>query len=192
MLVLIYCHLGAELVSNPSILFLDEPTSGLDSFTAQNTIELLKNIAQKHKKTIICTLHQPRSNIFEILDMLCVMTKGCIVYFGEAQNSVTHFQKLGMDCPRYSNPADYFIDICSIDRRNPESLQLTENRVDDLILGYQKSRTFRKNQKYIKEIVEEESNQDIKISKGHATNFFVQSLALSGRSWKSLVRDKVT
>ena len=44
MSIIIVCvfSIGAELVSDPSILFLDEPTSGLDSSAALEVLQMLK------------------------------------------------------------------------------------------------------------------------------------------------------
>lgn len=58
-------------MGNPSLLFLDEPTSGLDAFTALSIIETLDSLA-RNNYSIVCTVHQPRYNIFELFDMLMV------------------------------------------------------------------------------------------------------------------------
>lgn len=38
--------IGAELITDPSIIFLDEPTSGLDSFKAFQIVKLLNKLAR--------------------------------------------------------------------------------------------------------------------------------------------------
>ena len=55
--------LGVQLVGAPSVIFADEPTSGLDSFQAQRVMETLSNLAREQNKTVICSIHQPRSSI---------------------------------------------------------------------------------------------------------------------------------
>jgi len=52
--------IGVQLLSNPSVLFLDEPTTGLDATSAFQLMRTLKNLAMRGR-TIITTLHQPRS-----------------------------------------------------------------------------------------------------------------------------------
>ena len=54
---------ATELLSNPALLFCDEPTSGLDSFMAANIMELLREFSRLGK-TVVCTVHQPSSQIF--------------------------------------------------------------------------------------------------------------------------------
>merc|ERR1719295_1174821 len=67
---------GVELVVEPSLIFLDEPTSGLDSFTALKTMEILKKMTADHDKQVIATIHQPSSEIFQMLDALLILTNG--------------------------------------------------------------------------------------------------------------------
>lgn len=55
------------MLTNPRLMFCDEPTSGLDTFMAQNVVQTLKNMAQKNR-TILCTIHQPSSEIFAMFD----------------------------------------------------------------------------------------------------------------------------
>ena len=65
--------IGYELITNPSVLFLDEPTSGLDSVSALKVIELLRPAAQRGM-TILATIHQPSSKIFNCFDRVMVLS----------------------------------------------------------------------------------------------------------------------
>ena len=56
-----------QVLTNPPLLFCDEPTSGLDSFMAQSIVDSMSVLA-KQGKTIISTIHQPSSQIFEKFD----------------------------------------------------------------------------------------------------------------------------
>lgn len=58
--------IGCTLVQMPSILVLDEPTTGLDSFTAFQILETLKKLARRGR-TVIVTLHGPRSDAFPLV-----------------------------------------------------------------------------------------------------------------------------
>ena len=58
-----------QIITNPQILFVDEPTSGLDSFMAESVITALQKIANEGK-TILATIHQPSSEVFQLFDRL--------------------------------------------------------------------------------------------------------------------------
>ena len=88
----------------------DEPTSGLDSYTAQKTLEILKSLT-KEGKQVITTIHQPSSEIFGMIDQLCLLAKGKVAYFGPRSEVIDYFDKLGYPCPQYTNPADYIVNM---------------------------------------------------------------------------------
>ncbi|KZV94696.1 hypothetical protein EXIGLDRAFT_739854 [Exidia glandulosa HHB12029] len=103
--------IACELVTSPSILFLDEPTSGLDAYNAYNVVECLHKLAREYKRTVIFTIHQPRSNIVSLFDRLIVLAKGKLVYSGDMQDCHTYFANIGYPCPPGFNIADYLIDM---------------------------------------------------------------------------------
>ena len=102
--------IGYELITNPSLLFLDEPTSGLDSFTSLALIQNLKDLANEGH-TVICTIHQPSSEIFRNFDKLNLLVKGRVAYLGPAADSIEFFAQLGYPCPMYTNPTDFFMEL---------------------------------------------------------------------------------
>ena len=59
--------IAVELITNPALIFLDEPTTGLDSYTSQQLQNILANLA-KQGRTIVQTIHQPNSDIFNNFD----------------------------------------------------------------------------------------------------------------------------
>lgn len=71
-------------------MFFDEPTSGLDSFMAMSIVESMKRLA-KQGKTIICTIHQPSSEVFEKFDRLLLMAEGRLAYLGELNEAARFF-----------------------------------------------------------------------------------------------------
>uniref|UniRef100_A0A8C7XXX9 ATP-binding cassette sub-family G member 8 n=1 Tax=Oryzias sinensis TaxID=183150 RepID=A0A8C7XXX9_9TELE len=111
--------IAVQLLWNPGILILDEPTSGLDSFTAHNLVITLSRLARGNR-LVLLSVHQPRSDIFQLFDLVVLLSSGSAVYFGAAQDMVSYFTSLGHPCPRYCNPSDFYVDLISIDRRSPE------------------------------------------------------------------------
>ncbi|KAJ8248316.1 hypothetical protein GJAV_G00240700 [Gymnothorax javanicus] len=112
--------IAVQLLWNPGILILDEPTSGLDSFTAHNLVITLSRLARGNR-LVLLSVHQPRSDIFQLFDLVVLLSSGSAAYCGPAREMVPYFTALGYPCPRYCNPSDFYVDLISIDRRSPES-----------------------------------------------------------------------
>ncbi|KAK2139564.1 hypothetical protein LSH36_1718g00024 [Paralvinella palmiformis] len=119
-----------ELLTKPSILFCDEPTSGLDSYTARNVVQSLKNLAEKGH-TIICTIHQPSSEVFAMFDELLVMAEGRVAYLGSNKDALKFFSGLGLHCPPNYNPADFLINTLAVvpghEKKSKETIKLVCN-----------------------------------------------------------------
>uniref|UniRef100_A0A8D3E4Y7 ATP-binding cassette sub-family G member 8 n=1 Tax=Scophthalmus maximus TaxID=52904 RepID=A0A8D3E4Y7_SCOMX len=111
--------IAVQLLWNPGILILDEPTSGLDSFTAHNLVITLSRLARGNR-LVLLSVHQPRSDIFQLFDLVVLLSSGSAVYCGAARDMVPYFTALGFPCPRYCNPSDFYVDLISVDRRSPE------------------------------------------------------------------------
>ncbi|XP_036846701.1 ATP-binding cassette sub-family G member 8 isoform X3 [Manis javanica] len=124
------------IIGSSGILILDEPTSGLDSFTAHNLVRTLSRLA-KGNRLVLISLHQPRSDIFRLFDLVLLMTSGTTVYAGAAQHMVHYFTAAGHPCPRYSNPADFYVDLTSIDRRSREQEAATREKAQSLAALFQ-------------------------------------------------------
>ena len=125
--------IGVELITDPSLIFLDEPTTGLDSFTATNVMEILGDLARKENRTVVSTIHQPNSDIFEMFDRLMLLARGKIIYFNEARLAVDYFSSIQYQCPDLSNPADYFMSMMSI-----EQIELEKQTAGETILDKDK------------------------------------------------------
>jgi ABC-type multidrug transport system ATPase subunit len=99
--------IACELVTSPSILFLDEPTSGLDAYNAINVVECLVSLAEKYNRTVVFTIHQPRSNIVSLFDHLLLLAGGRVVYSGAYKQCQAFFESTGHPCPSGYNIADF-------------------------------------------------------------------------------------
>ncbi|KAF1330392.1 Pleiotropic drug resistance protein abc superfamily, partial [Globisporangium splendens] len=75
--------IGVELAAQPSVLFLDEPTSGLDARSAKVIMDGVRKVANSGR-TVLCTIHQPSSEVFHLFDSLLLLKRGGeTVYFGD-------------------------------------------------------------------------------------------------------------
>ncbi|XP_077985690.1 protein white-like [Glandiceps talaboti] len=110
---------AAEILTDPHLLICDEPTSGLDSYMAETVVSRLKDLAIGGN-SIICTLHQPSSEIYEHLDYILIMCAGRCAYMGPTSDAVEYFSKIGYICPSTYNPPDFFIETLSVDSETEE------------------------------------------------------------------------
>ncbi|KAG6622615.1 pleiotropic drug resistance protein ABC superfamily [Phytophthora cinnamomi] len=79
--------IGVELAAQPSALFLDEPTSGLDAHSAKVIMDGVRKVADSGR-TVVCTIHQPSSDVFFLFDSLLLLKRGGeMVFFGELDNT---------------------------------------------------------------------------------------------------------
>eukprot|EP00871_Galdieria_phlegrea_P002216 jgi/Galph1/2996/GphlegSOOS_G1665.1 len=203
--------IATELVTDPSLLFLDEPTSGLDAFNAQNVMQTLLKLA-KNGRTVITTIHQPRSDIFNMFDMLMLLSEGRVVYFGPAKDAVSYFAQLGYSCPQHYNPADFFLDTISKDGRSKESEQASKQRIEYLAQCFQdfssaslndQDNELGKLKMYTKiahiEIhsvpdveTDDVINQPLANDKKFANSYLLEFLLLAGRAFKLERREKAS
>lgn len=123
--------IGVQLLANPSVLFLDEPTTGLDATSAFQLVRTLKALTQKGR-IIITTIHQPRSEIWDLFDNLIILSKGSPVFSGPIPECLPWFKDLGYQLPPFVNPAEFVIDIAAVDNRTPELEAETTARLDSL------------------------------------------------------------
>lgn len=103
-------------------------------------VETLKKLADR-RHTIILTIHQPRSSIFQIFDKVLLLSKGRIAYFGPTSNIMPYFKKFEKlsdysDVQMY-NPADFIIDLVTETEpkdRDTNELVLNEFEKEPLIV----------------------------------------------------------
>ncbi|KAJ2993420.1 hypothetical protein HDV02_002427 [Globomyces sp. JEL0801] len=128
--------IGIQLLSDPNVLIIDEPTSGLDAFTSLQIMDTLKDIA-KSGRTVICSIHQPRHDIYRMFDSVLLLCKGGrVAYNGPTKLIEPYFNSQGFWKPKFCNPADFILDITSIDYRTSQSESKTKSTLDNLILNW--------------------------------------------------------
>ena len=134
--------IGLELLTKPLIIFLDEPTSGLDSYQAKNIIQILKDLTN-NGHIVICSIHQPSSNIYKMFDKILFLSKGQSIYFGDGgKKCIDYFNKLGFRCPAHYNPSDYILDLISLDYSSEELLKSSKQQVNALVESYNQREHF--------------------------------------------------
>lgn len=100
---------GVELVVKPSVVFLDEPTSGLDSYSAYQVVDVLKKVANAGA-SVMFTIHQPSSEVFNSFDKIILMNRGKVLYQGVGVDTCNrYFSDRGFAVPLNFNPADWIM-----------------------------------------------------------------------------------
>lgn len=126
--------IGNEIIDRQgeeSYIFADEPTSGLDSYQAERVVTLLADLA-KGNCTVLCSIHQPRASVFNMFDDISLLSEGRVVYSGETKEMIHYFEAVGYPLPKNVNPAEYYIDLVSIDYSSSEAEKKTRDRVHQL------------------------------------------------------------
>eukprot|EP00501_MAST-03F_sp_TOSAG23-6_P002360 GSMAST32.ASY1.ANO1.2466.1 assembled CDS len=158
--------IGIELISNPKILFLDEPTSGLDSYAAFKVVQNLSELS-KSGRTILCTIHQPSSEVFSVFDEALLLCDGKLIYHDRRDKMIDYFAKHNYLCPKNYNPADFVMFLLQ---------EKSTDCIDKLCIAVTK-------------------DNDTPITKVHKlaffnSGFFTQLSWLCKREMKQVLRDK--
>ncbi|KAJ2661335.1 hypothetical protein IWW48_002488 [Coemansia sp. RSA 1200] len=124
--------IGIELVTDPSILVLDEPSSGLDSSSAEMVVNLTKNMARERNLGTLMTIHQPSAEMMGQFDKLILLSQGKLVYAGPADQALRYFEQLGYPSTN-SNPANFYIDLMTVDFSSSDVMSKDEARVQSLV-----------------------------------------------------------
>ena len=109
-------NIAIELITSPSILFLDEPTSGLDSSTSLEVMKVVRNICDSGV-SVVCTIHQPSTDIYNLFDRLLLLVAGETVYLGPADEAVSYYESLGYQMMPDGNPSDFIVAVVSGDKK---------------------------------------------------------------------------
>lgn len=184
--------LGVQLLSNPSLLWLDEPTTGLDSTSAYQVVKTLQNLARKGR-TIIVTIHQPRSEIWSLFDNLILLTRGSPAYVGSTKDCLHHFAGLGYEVPPFTNPAEHLIDIVSVDNRSEDAEASAENRVEHIKQAWRqhcdKVSSEKSRQSFTNNPALTPAGSESKMSVSPHSSIIQQIRVLTARTWVVTVRD---
>ncbi|XAR62667.1 Taurine-transporting ATPase [Bertholletia excelsa] len=102
-----------EMLINPSLLILDEPTSGLDSTAAYRVVTTLQSMAKQKGKTVAMSVHQPSSRLYQMFDVVLVLSEGKCIYFGKGSEAIPYFNSVGFSPSFPMNPADFLLDLAN-------------------------------------------------------------------------------
>jgi ABC-type multidrug transport system ATPase subunit len=128
-----------ELLTEKQFVLADEPTSGLDSSMSEKVMNLVKELAIERDIPCLCAIHQPRSSIWHKLDSFILMAPGGkVCYAGDCHAAVQYFGNLGFKCPEATNPAEFFVDLVSVDTEDPVAAVKDLARIQHLAQAFRR------------------------------------------------------
>jgi ABC-type multidrug transport system ATPase subunit len=86
-------------------------------------------------RTVIATIHQPSTDIFNLFDRLLLLSEGYVMYQGETQKATAFFGEVGFPLPALTNPADHYIEMLSTEIRN-QPTEDEQKRLDTIKNGW--------------------------------------------------------
>lgn len=154
------------------VVIADEPTTGLDSFQADKVVEKLRDMAHSSNASVMCSLHQPRSTAFHRVDDLMILSSGgCVCYYGEARNALEYFTKrVGKECPSNHNPAEFMIDLVSLDTSSKTDEAASKERVTMLQQRWHEHAKETSVEQAVREILSASSSNEQKVKKSSHNN----------------------
>ncbi|XP_032266969.1 ATP-binding cassette sub-family G member 5 [Phoca vitulina] len=135
--------IAAQLLQDPKVMLFDEPTTGLDCMTANQIVVLLAELAHRDR-IVIVTIHQPRSELFQLFDEIAILSYGELVFCGTPAEMLDFFSGCSYPCPEHSNPFDIYMDLISVDTQSKEREIETYKRVQMIESAYKESAIYRK------------------------------------------------
>ncbi|CAF1304874.1 unnamed protein product [Didymodactylos carnosus] len=171
------------------LTFASEPTSGLDSSMAFIISDAMRKLANQGK-TIVCTIHQPSSEIFQLFDTLYLLAEGRLAYFGLRTKAQEFFGRLDYTPPEKYNPSDYYIQTLAI---LPYDREACLERVEYICDEYERSPMYSQRVAEVQQFHAIEDDQTIsglfKSSPKYKAGFFTQLRWLMWRSFKNMVKN---
>ncbi|XP_007942571.1 ATP-binding cassette sub-family G member 5 [Orycteropus afer afer] len=135
--------IAAQLLQDPKVMLFDEPTTGLDCMTANQIVVLLAELAHRDR-IVILTIHQPRSELFQLFDKIAILSCGELVFCGTPVEMLDFFNGCNYPCPEHSNPFDFYMDLTSVDTQSKEREIKTFKRVQMIGSAYKESAIYHK------------------------------------------------
>ncbi|KAK2969265.1 hypothetical protein RJ640_004059 [Escallonia rubra] len=184
--------ISIEILKRPKLLFLDEPTSGLDSAASYHVMNRIIKLAQQDKRTVVASIHQPSSEVFELFHNLCLLSSGRSVYFGSTSTGNEFFATNGFPCPAMRNPSDHYLRTVNkdfdvdIEQGFGGKVSAAET-INILVESYKLSEACQQVERRVSEICQKDG--EALDSKESQAGFITQCNVLTRRSFVNMYRD---
>ncbi len=120
--------LAAALLNNPNVVILDEPTNGLDPQGIQEIRFFIRELADKHGKTVLLSSHM-LGEVEQICDRVAIINKGVLIREGAVRELLSDQTRLQVE----AEPLETALQVLSPHwgcRKNTRSLTIDASRED--------------------------------------------------------------
>lgn len=125
-----------------------------------------------------------------MFDNLILLTKGSPAYAGRVDECLPHFAKLGYELPPFVNPAEFLIDIVSVDNRSSEAEEAAQARVGHIKTAWRLKEPSSKSSQSITPAKSKATNlEPEKTVNSKHTSLLRQIKVLTARTWIVTIRD---
>jgi len=156
----------------------------LDARTSLSVVNTLADLAHNHNHTIVCTIHQPRAQAFAKFDRLLLLAHGHQIFSGDLPKAEGYFSSLGYTCPDFENPADFYIDMLTVNTTSTELEEESKRRINDIM-----EKSIENNQNMEKETYEPHIDEEGELSDLTGAGRIRQTYLITKRSWMNNQRN---
>lgn len=154
--------IGLAMISNPEIIFLDEPTTGLDPQARRNIWDIILELKQLGKTTILTTHYMEEAE--KLSDRVCIVDQGRIVTLDTPSaliEKLTEEREIrltfedGADCAQEALIFANNLQSVTKSERNDTSLKLWSTNPEDTLFhlfGFTKEKNYQVEQVSIREM----------------------------------------
>ncbi|KAK4784679.1 hypothetical protein SAY86_019047 [Trapa natans] len=189
-----------EVLTHPKLLFLDEPTSGLDSAASYYVMSRIACLSRRvggggSGRTIVVSIHQPSSEVFQLFGNLCLLSSGRTVFFGRSCEANQFFALNGFPCPTLQNPSDHFLKTINMDFDMDVEIGFegpgmsAKEAIDVLTSSYKSSTFFQHVEQKVAQICKQGVRDGGMLKDRDHSGFFTQCWVLTRRSSLNMFRD---
>lgn len=121
---------ACQLLTQASILVLDQVTTNMDIFDTFFLVEYLRQWCAG--RIVIMTLQPPTFEILSMCSGVLLFSGGRTIFSGSRSDLPRHMSNLGYPCPPFKNPADYYLDLVTLDDLSAAAMLESSARIESL------------------------------------------------------------
>ncbi|XP_059619535.1 ATP-binding cassette sub-family G member 8 isoform X1 [Phlebotomus argentipes] len=127
---------ACQLLTQASVLVLDQATTSMDIFDTFFLVEYLRQWCSSGR-IVIMTLQPPTFEILSMCSGVLLLSGGRTVFSGSRSDLPRHMGTLGYPCPPFKNPADYYLDLVTLDDLSAAAMLESSARIDSLASAWE-------------------------------------------------------